>query len=193
MTAPPLSSEGRDEQEPGHGVGLAWFFAYGSLMWRPGFEHDVVEKAVLDGWHRALCVYSWVWRGTPECPGLVMGLTSGRSCLGKAIAVPVAREAEVLAYLDARELVTNVYYRECLPLRLEHGEEIRAWCYLARPEHEQFAGQLPLRETARLVRQGRGRGGDNIDYVRSTVAHLREMGIHDDELEALMAELDATD
>ena len=90
-----------------------------------------------------------------------------------------------MEYLDARELVTDVYRRTKLPLQLESGTVAQAWCYVARPDHEQFAGQLSLAETLRLVSQGTGRGGSNVAYVLSTVAHLQDMGITDAHLEIL--------
>lgn len=174
---------------------LVWYFGYGSLMWNPGIAHEAFEPARLDGWSRALCVYSTHYRGTAARPGLVLGLLRGGSCIGRAIGVAPEREAEATAYLDARELLdVYVYERVRLPMRLlDSGVDVEAWCYVARPEHEQYAGHLGPDRTLELVRQGHGLAGGCADYVRSTVAHLRVMAIDEPELERLVADLDRVD
>lgn len=165
-----------------------WIFAYGSLMWRPGFDHDEALPARLHGYHRALCVYSVVHRGTAQRPGLVLGLDRGGSCRGWAFRVARSREPEVLAYLDARELVTDVYERRQLPLTTARGR-VPAWVYVARRNHEQYAGKLDQDRLLHLVRHGEGRSGHCCDYVVSTVRHLEEMGVPDGPLHALARRL----
>ena len=174
---------------------LVWYFGYGSLMWNPGIAHEAFEPARLDGWSRALCVYSTHYRGTAARPGLVLGLLRGGSCIGRAVGVAPEREAEVTAYLDARELLdVYVYDRVRLPLRLLAGErEVAAWCYVARPEHEHYAGRLAPGQVLSCVRQGHGLAGACTDYVRNTVAHLQTMAIREPELERVVAELDTAD
>src|SRR5947209_12705515 len=125
-----------------------WVFAYGSLIWRPGFAFDTRIPARLTGAHRALCVYSFVHRGTPERPGLVLGLDHGGTCRGIAYRIPAAARAETLAYLRAREQVTSVY-RECVrPVTIaDHTESrIPAVCYVVDRSHPQYAGRLRLPE-----------------------------------------------
>src|SRR2546421_13022372 len=88
-----------------------WVFGYGSLIWRPGFEFIERVPARLIGEHRALCVYSFVHRGTPEKPGLVLGLDRGGACRGVAFRVAEKDSAATIAHLRAREQVTRVYHQ----------------------------------------------------------------------------------
>jgi cation transport protein ChaC len=164
---------------------LVWVFGYGSLMWNPGFATDGFETATLDGYHRALCVYSWHYRGTKERPGLVMGLAAGERCVGRGLGVRPEREAEILAYLDDRELPNYVYDRVRLPIRLQSGAGVDAWAYVARTGHPQYAGDLPEDEVLRYVLQGTGLTGPCADYVRNTVAHLIDIGISEPRLETI--------
>jgi cation transport protein ChaC len=158
--------------------------AYGALMWRPGCAYAVAAPARLHGYHRSLCIYSIVHRGTAEQPGLVLGLDRGGSCRGWAFRVGAGEEAEILVYLDGRELVTDVYRRKRLPVTVA-GRRVPAWCYVVRREHPQYAGQLAPEVLLDLVRRGTGRSGHCCDYLVSTVSHLEAMGIVDGPLHAL--------
>src|SRR5689334_21791044 len=70
-----------------------WVFGYGSLIWRPDFDYLERQPARLIGAHRALCVFSHVHRGTPERPGLVLGLDLGGACRGVAYRVAARHRA----------------------------------------------------------------------------------------------------
>jgi cation transport protein ChaC len=161
-----------------------WIFAYGSLMWRPGFVYAEAASARLHGYHRSLCIYSIVHRGTPEQPGLVLGLDRGGSCRGWAFRVSPEREVEILEYLDSRELVTDVYRRKRLPVTVG-VRRVVAWGYVVRREHAQYAGRLAPERLLELVRHGVGRSGDCRDYLLGTVRHLEAMGIVDGPLHTL--------
>jgi cation transport protein ChaC len=168
-----------------------WVFGYGSLMWRPGFPFAARKRARIHGFHRSLCVYSHVHRGTPESPGLVMGLDRGGSCEGIAYGVERAEWPETLAYLRSREQVTMVYRERLCKVRLDRsGAVVDATAFVVDRGHPQYAGKLSIAEQERLVRQGMGQSGNCRDYVVSTVAHLREMDIHDHPLETLVQRLE---
>jgi cation transport protein ChaC len=160
-----------------------WVFGYGSLMWRPGFEYSQAVKGRLFGFRRALCIYSYVHRGTPERPGLVLGLDRGGSCTGMVFRVDGHHRDVVMANLRERELVTNVYVEQHLPVHLSSGDRVEAVCYIADRQHQQFAGSMSADEAARRVAVSSGRSGHNVDYVASTVSHLQDMKIRDHWLE----------
>ncbi len=167
-----------------------WVFGYGSLMWRPGFPFAERRHAHLYGYHRSLCVLSHVHRGTPDRPGLVLGLDRGGRCHGVAFRV-VAEEVEATVhYLREREQVTAVYLERRLPVRLDDGRAVEALAYVADRRHAQYAGRLGFDEVLRLVRQGRGLSGANPDYVRSTHEHLTGMGVTDPLLQRIVQALD---
>ena len=86
-----------------------WVFGYGSLMWRPGFAFEEAHIGSLEGYHRALCIYSYIHRGTEEKPGLVLGLDNGGTSMGMVFRVAEANRETVMEYLRGRELVTGVY------------------------------------------------------------------------------------
>jgi len=171
--------------------GDLWVFGYGSLIWKPGFAFLEQRPARLIGEHRSLCIYSMIHRGTPEKPGLVLGLDRGGVCQGVAFRVAAPLRAETVAYLRQREQITGVY-REVLRsvwLADDPRQRVSAMTYVADRSHIQYAGRLTPDEQLRLVRQGHGASGSNIDYVIATVSALEAQGVRDKPLHRLAAML----
>jgi glutathione-specific gamma-glutamylcyclotransferase len=168
-----------------------WVFGYGSLMWRPGFDFLERVPARLIGLHRALCVYSFVHRGTPERPGLVLGLDRGGMCRGIGFRVAAGARQETIAYLRAREQVTTVYLEAWRRIELEEHarRQVRALCFIVDRSHVQYAGRLPLAECVHHVRQGHGSSGANRDYVLETVQALETLGYRETDLHLIAEHL----
>jgi len=180
-------------------------------MWRPGFSHLERRPALLEGYHRAFCRYSYRHRGTPERPGLVMGLReaagSGGSCTGIAFRLDPAGESAVLALLDERE--GDGYLRLRRPVRLLDAEPgrpaatvqglapdmapgmVSAWVYVPNPEHPSYFGQTSREEIVALVRQGRGESGTALEYLRELVRQLDALGVAEPEMRAVLKEAEA--
>ena len=176
-----------------HDSGDLWVFGYGSLMWRPGFAYLERVPARLIGLHRALCVFSFVHRGTPERPGLVLGLDRGGMCRGIAYRVAAGKRAATIGYLRGREQVTSVYLETMRQIELEDRarRRVRALCYVVDRSHVQYAGRLTLAESLHHVRQGHGSSGPNRDYVLETVQALEVLGYRETELHLLAEQLQA--
>ncbi|MGI9303192.1 MAG: gamma-glutamylcyclotransferase [Gammaproteobacteria bacterium] len=169
--------------------GDLWVFGYGSLMWNPGFVFAETHIARLFGYHRALCVWSWVYRGTRDQPGLVLGLDTGGSCKGRAFRVRERDRSAVLAYLYEREMIAYAYTPCVRPVRF--GRRCaQALTFVVDRAHRQYAGKLSAQDTARIIRAAAGDKGDNLEYLLNTAKHLRELGIRDKALCDLMRVLE---
>ena len=168
-----------------------WVFGYGSLMWRPGFDFIEQVPARLIGEHRALCVYSFDHRGTPEKPGLVLGLDRGGACRGIAFRVRGELRQATIDYLRSREQTTHVYREVMRSVWLDNEARgrVSALAYVVDRGHVQYAGRLTLAEQLHYVRQGHGRSGDNREYVLSTVKSIEAQGFRDPQLHQLAAML----
>jgi cation transport protein ChaC len=165
-----------------------WIFAYGSLMWDPGFAYCEARPALLRGYHRRFCVYSRGHRGTPQCPGLVLGLDRGGACKGVAYRVPAVDVAGALDYLWQREMQSRVYRLRELAIEAETGT-VKALAFVVERGHEDYSGPLSLAETARLIHQGIGRRGSARQYLENTVRELERLGLIDGPLHRLEREV----
>jgi cation transport protein ChaC len=166
--------------------GALWIFAYGSLMWDPGFPHQTILPAEIDGYARAFCVRSRGHRGTPDQPGLVVGLPPGGRCRGLLIQAEERHKASILDYLWRREMdLADGYVPRQVTTCLDDGRRIEALTFVADLDHEAYAGMLSTEETARRIAAAHGQRGSNRDYLERTLAQLDRLGIRDPGLIAL--------
>ena len=164
-----------------------WVYGYGSLMWEPGFGFEERVLARLSGWHRSFCMRSIHHRGTVDEPGLVLALdeAEGAACNGVAYRVAPQDADVVLEMLRERELISSAYLETAQVLALTDGREVGAVTYVIDPGHDQYCGDLPLEEQARIIATAIGGRGPNADYLWNTASHLHELGIADPDLDWL--------
>ena len=167
--------------------GELWVFGYGSLIWSPCFAYREKTLARVHGYHRALCILSTRYRGTHRKPGLVMGLCRGGSCWGMAFRVPASQVERTLKRLWNREMPRRVYEPRLVHARLGRSRRmVRALAFLADPAHPSYVRELDLHGRARLVAQGIGQRGHNVDYIKNTLDHMHEVGVRDPHLERIL-------
>ena len=168
--------------------GDLYVFGYGSLIWKPGFAFLSSHPARLNGFHRRFCILSHSYRGTPEAPGLVLGLDRGGSCRGVVFRVGADRAAGVMAYLEEREMTGGVYQRRLLAVRLlDGGGTRRAVTFVADRAATAYCGALDPTAAADAIGRGHGVMGPNREYLLNTVAHLRALGVRDAGLDRIAA------
>lgn len=166
-----------------------WVFGYGSLMWNPGFEHLSACSAMLEGYHRSFCVYSHHYRGTPDRPGLVLGLDKGGHCEGIAFQVAPENRDIAINYLNERELSGYAYKPAVLEISI-NSQRVEAYTFVADPDHSLYAGNLAPDRLAELIMNAVGVNGLNRDYLINTVQQLEGRGFTDDSLHALLRKVE---
>jgi cation transport protein ChaC len=163
-----------------------WVFAYASLLWRPEFEVAQQSLARVQGWHRALQMWSRVNRGTPAQPGLVFALLRGGSCWGMVQQVPATQANEVLERLWSREMPTGVYEPRWLRCQTATGS-VKALAFTLPHTNPQNTGRLSNADYRRIFSDTvGGRFGTTLDYAQQTYERLLELGIHDQALADLL-------
>lgn len=162
-----------------------WIFGYASLIWRP--EFDILEQHLtkVQGWHRALKMWSRLNRGTPECPGLVFALLSGGSCQGMVFRTPAQKVTQTIDQLWFREMPNNVYTTRWLQCPTPQGP-VNALAFTLPRSSPSYTGTLSPAQYQDIFRNATGRYGTTLDYAQETLNSLKQHGIHDKALEALL-------
>jgi glutathione-specific gamma-glutamylcyclotransferase len=158
-----------------------WVFAYGSLLWESEVPDVRAEEALLRGYHRSFCLYSYDYRGTPENPGLILGLDRGGSCRGAALRL----SADALDSVWQREMSGRpVYAARALRVQTAKGAR-QALAFTALRDCPDYTGGLPLDDAARMILGAVGRRGTCREYFENTLRHLERLGLADRPLRRL--------
>jgi len=158
-----------------------WLFAYGSLVWNPVLDFEERVVATVHGYHRSFCLWSRINRGTPERPGLVLGLDRGGRCPGVAYRIPARLAEGELRLLWRREMLLGSYSARWVHAT-RVGRPFRALAFVVNRQRSGYAGRLPPNQIVETLRHGRGKLGNGIDYLRQTVDGLAAAGIRDPHL-----------
>ncbi len=167
-------------------AGDVWIFAYGSLIWNPLFPVAEERVARVHGFHRAFCIWSRLGRGSPERPGLVLGLDRGGTCRGVALRLEERHVADELLLVWRREMVTGAYKPTWIKARTDQGT-VPAIAFVADRLRDSYAGGLSEDDVVRIVGSGAGFLGSCGEYLAQTTAGLAARGIRDEGLERLAA------
>ena len=169
-----------------------WIYAYGSLMWDPGIHFAEVRLARLKGFQRRFTYKMAAGRGSPECPALMLAIErQAGCCTGLAFRVAADMADNESAILWRREMVRGHYAPALLPMTTPQGE-IEALVFTANPAHPEYAGELPLDETAAIIARASGPLGSNLSYLEQLAAQLAVLGIEDPYIARLMGHVQAT-
>lgn len=162
-----------------------WVYGYGSLIWRPEFSFVERRSALLQGYHRALCLWSRINRGTPEQPGLVFGLDQGGDCHGVAFRIAASEVPHTFEALWRREMPSGAYTPLWLPCVTDQGP-VQALTFVMNRHTDAYVPSMPLQQLADVVHRAHGINGPCIEYVLETADALKQSKIVDSKLEQIV-------
>lgn len=172
-------------------AGDVWIFAYGSLIWNPIILSVERRKARIEGWRRSFCLATVSGRGSPENPGLVLGLDAGGACDGVALRLEEEGLLHELELLWRREMVAEAYIPRWVDLFDEDGARFGSGiAFTMNPLANTYAGGLSREATVQRLATAAGSIGSSADYLFRTREGLRALDMWDELLEGLAIEVE---
>ncbi len=162
-----------------------WVFAYGSLIWNPMIEFSEQAQGKIFGYHRRFCLRTKIGRGSPELPGLILGLDNGGACTGLVLRIDKSIITEELDLLWKREMINRSYTPRKVKFHANDGRKIEAITFVMNHESPSYVRDMPFKEKAYIIANAKGFIGTSLEYLDRTYDSLKALGIHDGYLERL--------
>src|SRR5699024_1066393 len=143
------------------------------------------------GHHRDFHIRLTHGRGSPEAPGLMLGLVPGGSCPGMGLRIAARDLKHELLMIWRREMLTGVYRPRWVWLHTDDGC-VPAITFVVNTCSRSYCGRLAPDEMVHLLATGHGMIGSSAEYLANTVAQLDAQGIHDRHLKYLQARVAAS-
>jgi len=161
-----------------------WLFGYGSLIWNPVVEIKAQQLGRIYGYRRRFCLKTRIGRGTPDKPGLVLGLDRGGSCTGVALCIDGKIAVRELDLLWKREMLNASYHPRLVRVH-SGGRQIKAIAFVMNENSPSYVAGMPLEEQASIITAAEGFIGTSREYLELTCASLNQLGIRDLYLEQI--------
>jgi cation transport protein ChaC len=161
-----------------------WFFAYGSLIWKPACDFVEMRTGIVRGWHRAFCLgWNTRWRGSEDNPGLMLALDRGGSAKGVMYRLPSEAIEENIIKLFEREMAWKPSAFPPRWVNVETEDGIRkALTFCIDRNSGRYVSGLTPHQVAEVLAKASGSRGSMAEYLFATVRHLEELGLHDSHL-----------
>jgi cation transport protein ChaC len=183
-----------EDREATRSTGLAgrlnddlWVFAYGSLMWDPAIKVVEIRRATLHGFHRRFCLKAEIGRGSKAAPSLMAALDIGGECHGLAFRIPADAVNHETEILWMREMIGEAYVPLFQTVVTPQGS-VEALAFVMNRTSSRFA-DLSSAEAARIIANGKGVLGTNLEYFDNMADHVAVLGIEDEVFEAIRSQL----
>jgi len=174
-----------------------WVFAFGSLMWNPGFDFHTRTQAVLDNYARQFTIWTMIARGTPENPGLGLCLEAdtGKACKGYAYQLKHQSLRSDFDVLWEREMTSGVYQPVWLKLQLlnistgQATKHVKALTFVVNQNHPHYAGAMAVDKMAIIMAKAKGKYGLNVDYLSHMIQEMSSIGDVNDAFNNLLSKI----
>jgi cation transport protein ChaC len=120
------------------------------------------------GLHRRFCLWTALGRGSPDQPGLVLGLDRGGRCRGLLYRIAAADVEAELDVVWRREMVTGAY-RPRWVRAVGAAGSVNALTFVIERRHDRYAGPLGDERLVETLATARGALGSCADYLFDTI------------------------